>query len=116
MGRAREKTIYHLNYENIGLVLVAQPQASNLQMFDCAFLSNCYTDTNIYRRGGPVTFPLYLYQNTKEQLTIESKIGNRTPNLNNRIINKIADVLGLSFIEEKEKNEISDLRFRSGVG
>ncbi|MEO8399791.1 MAG: N-6 DNA methylase, partial [Ignavibacteriaceae bacterium] len=47
LGRAREKTIYHLKNENIGLVLVAQPQAANLNYFDCVLLTNCLTDTNM---------------------------------------------------------------------
>lgn len=33
-------------------VLVAQPQVSNLNFFDCAFVTDCFADTNMFRRGG----------------------------------------------------------------
>lgn len=101
LGRAREKTIYHLKYDNLGLILVAQPQAANLNYFDCLYLTNCLTDTNMYRRGGPSSFPLYLYpkQNGQTELDGNEK---RTPNLNQEIINKIAKKLKLSFTNEEE--------------
>lgn len=101
LGRAREKTIYHLKYENIALILVAQPQAANLNYFDCLYLTNCLTDTNMYRRGGPSSFPLYLYLETNGQLSTE-QTATRIPNLNLDIVNTIAKQLGLSFVPEKE--------------
>jgi len=108
LGRAREKTIYHFIPNNVGLVLVSQPQAANTLFFDCAFITNCITDTNVFRRGGPKSFPLYLYPLRSEQQTIEQnttpappKEGNRTPNLNAEIVKKIAEKLGLSFVPEK---------------
>jgi len=101
LGRAREKTIYHLQKKNLGLILVAQPQAANLHFFDCAFITNCLTDTNMFRRGGPVSFPLYLYPEKTEQQTI-NQTSARTPNLNLEIINQIASSLSLSFTNEKE--------------
>ncbi|WGK68273.1 DUF559 domain-containing protein [Candidatus Haliotispira prima] len=111
LGRARERTIYHLKYDNIGLILVAQPQAANLNYFDCLYLTNCLTDTNIYRRGGPSSFPLYLYPETNTQQTLDTLTGSasqqttdsapqRTPNLNQEIVNEIAGKLGLTFTPE----------------
>jgi predicted helicase len=102
LGRAREKTIYHLKNENIGLILVAQPQAANLNYFDCVYVTNSFTDTNMFRRGGPSTFPLYLYPATSEQQTI-GQTAERKPNLNEEIIKKIAKKLNLKFTNEKEK-------------
>lgn len=101
LGRAREKTIYHLKHKNIALILVAQPQAANLNYFDCLYLTNCLTDTNMYRRGGPSSFPLYLYPETNGQLSTEQTAA-RTPNLNSEIVAKIAKQLGLAFVSEKE--------------
>lgn len=84
LGRAREKTIYHLKNKNIGLVLVAQPQAANLNYFDCVFVTNCLTDTNMFRRGGPSIFPLYLYTND----------GTKIPNLKKEIVEEIEKLAG----------------------
>jgi len=101
LGRAREKTIHHLKNGNIGLVLVAQPQAANINFFDCVYITNRFTDTNIFRRGGPCIFPLYLYPKTIVNLTNSLKL-NRLPNLKFEIVNQIAEKLGLSFTEEKK--------------
>jgi predicted helicase len=101
LGRAREKTIYHLKNENIGLILVAQPQAANLNYFDCVYITSCLTDTNMFRRGGPSTFPLYLYPPTTGQQIIGQVTG-RTPNLNAKYVKQIAEKLGLTFTNEKE--------------
>lgn len=105
LGRAREKTMFHLKNDNIGLILVAQPQAANLNYFDCVYITNCFTDTNMFRRGGPSTFPLYLYPATKEQQTIDQTT-ERTPNLNPAIVKQIADGLGLNFVPEKSTDAL----------
>ncbi len=101
LGRAREKSIYHLKNENIGLILVAQPQAANLNYFDCVYITNCFTDTNMFRRGGPSTFPLYLYPAIVGQQTI-GQTTERTPNLSTEIVKQIEIKLGLTFTIEKE--------------
>ncbi len=73
LGRSREKTIYHFIQKNIGLVLVSQPQAANTLFFDCVFITNCITDTNVFRRGGPKSFPLYLYPQTETKQTLSAE-------------------------------------------
>jgi predicted helicase len=100
LGRAREKTIYHLKHDNLGLILVAQPQAANLNYFDCLYITNCLTDTNMYRRGGPSSFPLYLYPKQNGQAELEGN--KRTPNLNPEILQQIAKKLNQTFTPEKE--------------
>ena len=101
LGRAREKSMHHLKNVNIGLILVAQPQAANLNYFDCVYITNCFTDTNMFRRGGPSTFPLYLYPESQGQQTI-GQTTSRTPNLNPEIVKQITIHLGLIFTNEKE--------------
>ncbi len=96
LGRAREKTMYHLKNENIGLILVAQPQAANLNYFDCVYITNCFTDTNMFRRGGPSTFPLYLYPEPTLGAATE-----RVPNLNMEIVERISAKIGLYFYPEE---------------
>jgi predicted helicase len=103
LGRAREKTIYHFIPNNVGLVLVSQPQAANTLFFDSAFITNCITDTNVFRRGGPKSYPLYLYPLRSEQQTIEQTT-ERTPNLNPEIVKQIVEKLGLNFVSEKGKD------------
>ena len=104
LGRSREKTIYHFIPENIGLILVSQPQAANTLFFDCAFITNCITDTNVFRRGGPKSFPLYLYPDTDVQQSLDDS-HTRIPNLDTAIIASIADNIGLTFTPEKSDSE-----------
>ena len=106
LGRAREKTIYHLKHRNIGLILVAQPQAANINFFDCIYVSDCLADTNMFRRGGPLCFPLYLYPESSNQQTIDHTT-ERMPNLNAEIVNQIAQGLRLPFINEKDTSTSS---------
>lgn len=99
LGRAREKTIFHMGHENIGLILVPQPIAANTIFFDCLFLAKEITDTNFYRRGGPSVFPLYLYPESSGQLSLGST-ETRTPNLKMEIVDQIGKGLGLTFVPE----------------
>lgn len=77
-----KKQFFILLKDNVGLKLVSQPQATNLNYFDCVFIANRLTDTNMFRRGGPVIFPLYLYPETSGQLAIGENTNERKPNLN----------------------------------
>jgi predicted helicase len=98
----RESIMRHFLFkDNIGLILVSQSQAANLNFFDCVYIVKSIVDTNMFRRGGPFVFPLYLYPETNGQQSIEQKTG-RTPNLNKEILQKIAEGLGLTFTPEKE--------------
>jgi len=49
-------------------------------------------------------FPLYLYPETNGKQTFDQS-KERTPNLNDEIVNEIADNLGLTFTNEKETSE-----------
>jgi hypothetical protein len=72
--------------QNIGLVLVSQSQTANLDFFDCVYITNNITDTNMFRRGGPSVFPLYLYQ---EHFGQTEKVAN----LNAAIVAKLPPLL-----------------------
>ncbi len=100
MGYPRFNVMRHfLNKKNFGLILVSQPQAANLNFFDCIFLTNNIADTNMYRRGGPSVFPLYLYPEATSQTSIEEK-QERIPNFNELIIDKIGKGLGLKWVAD----------------
>ena len=100
MGYPRINVMQHfIKGKNIGLILVTQPQAANINFFDCIFITNRIADTNMYRRGGPSVFPLYLYPETSTQQTTEQAT-ERTPNLNMDIVNKIALKINHFFLED----------------
>lgn len=100
--RAREKTIYHFTKPNIGLILVRQSQAINTMYFDAIFVTKFLTDTNAFRRGGPLLFPLYVYPRSEEQTSLIG-IDDKSPNLNPSIVQKFSEHLGIPFDSVTEK-------------
>lgn len=72
------------------------------------FISKGLTDINYTGTAGQfgagLTFPIYIYQETNGQQTIEQTT-ERTPNLNTEIVKQIAEKLGLTFTNERETTE-----------
>lgn len=89
----------HLLKDNCALIVGRQGQAIGKQLWNLAFVADKLVDLNIYRRGGGDVFPLYLYHNTDLNGT------NRTPNLNNEIVEEFEKILGLKFDSEKSSAE-----------
>ena len=86
-----------LKHRNVSLILSPQGQAIGGNSWDGVFISNSLTDKNIYRRGGGIVFPLYVY---KETMGKEEKI----PNFDTKILSKIEVALG----EKVEPQELFD--------
>ncbi|MBD3748736.1 MAG: DUF559 domain-containing protein [Sphingobacteriales bacterium] len=98
--RPAYSTMRNMFSENIGLLVPRQVTDE----FKHVFISKYPTDSNLTgtakRFGSAPLFPLYIYPETNNQLSIgESQ--NRVPNLNMEIVNKIAIGLGLKFVVEK---------------
>jgi predicted helicase len=104
--RAREKIMFNfLQGKNIGLALCKQFKTG--ENYVHTFISNKIIESSyVSNRTSEITstFPLYLYPETKGQQTI-GQTAERTPNLNTEIVKQIAEKLGLTFTNEKEKTE-----------
>ena len=87
LRRSSAETMRHLQRANIALILSPQGKAIGGDNWDGAFISNTIVDKNIYRRGGGLVFPLYVYQ---ENMGKEERI----PNLNPQIVKQIEKALG----------------------
>ncbi|MCG8828535.1 N-6 DNA methylase [Tenacibaculum dicentrarchi] len=102
----REEVMKHLYQKNIGLSMVKLGRDMNAHNY---FLTTHITDKSITSSlDNSNIFPLYLYPEEKENLDIfsEDKKGEaiaRVPNLDKKIINKLAKKLGLKFTNEKEE-------------
>ena len=85
---------------NIGLIFSRQATDSNWTAIQ---VSKNITDNRFHfsYKGIPVQAPLYIYPETNGQLST-SETQERVPNLNMEIVDKIASVLGMSFVPEKE--------------
>ncbi len=87
----------YLRGNNIGLNLVRQSKLKGTETLVNTTISNRDLITN-----HTYNFPLYLYPETGEQLTLH-QTAERTPNLNAEIVGKIAAKIGLTFVNEKEE-------------
>jgi predicted helicase len=105
VDRTRPKVMQNLlKKDNNALIVGRQGQAVAGDSWNLIFTSNYLTDMNIFARGGGMTFPLYLYPENNDPNVIISIDGrDRTPNLKDEVVFKIADRLGLSYTYEKEE-------------
>lgn len=97
LGRAREKCMRHfLDRDTVGLILGRQGQVVGCMPWNLAYMSKIMTDTNIFYRGGGILYPLYLYPSQADLLDT-----GRTPNLDQEIVERIANSIGFEFEAEK---------------
>ena len=101
IGRSRFEVMKHFLQPNIGLIIPRQ----TTQDYRHNFITNKIIEGNITASaklfGTGCVFPLYLYLDNSGQQTIEQTT-DRTPNLNAKIIEQIAEKLSLTFTHEKE--------------
>ena len=101
--RYRTDIMQHfLKGKNVGLTLCKQFKAGNT--YQHIFITDKIIESSyVSNKTSEITsiFPLYLYPKNNEQQTIE-ETANRTPNLNQEIINEISKKLSLTFTNEKE--------------
>ena len=106
--RSRTEVMQHfLKGKNVGLVF----KLGNAEIRSAsAIITQNIIDFRSWSRpgmqGGDYIAPLYLYPETNGQQTIEES-SERKPNLNPKIVNEIAEKLGLIFTHEKEESENS---------
>lgn len=95
MGRPRSETMNHLTRENFAI----SSTRSRRNDASCYFVSNNITDKSLSSSlDNNYIFPLYLYPESNDQQTIDQTT-ERTPNLDQKLVNKIAKKLGLSFVD-----------------
>ncbi|MCG8236741.1 N-6 DNA methylase [Tenacibaculum finnmarkense genomovar ulcerans] len=104
----KEMMLHSLNKDNFLLGIGRQGLAVGNIEWGLITISKIPVDANVFRRGGVNLFFLYSYPEEKKDTDIfsEDKKGEaiaRVPNLDKKIINKIAKKLGLKFTTEKEQ-------------
>ena len=101
MGRPRDGIMKHMLKNNLALLTCRQQTSFDFQH---AFISNKISERcSVSLQTGEVNyiFPLFLYPENNRQQTI-GQTSERTPNLNVEIVKQIAEILGLTFTNEKE--------------
>jgi len=116
--RSRRDVMEHMiNGENIGLTSIRINKEKN---FSGVFITKELADARLSDRFLTSLFPLYLYPEESTQKTLDGQpepafagrgpapAGRRTPNLDQKIVQEIAEKLGLKFVPEKPEREKGD--------
>jgi len=103
MGRPRGGIMRHFLEKNDGLAVTKLNRGLSTGYY---FRLNSISERHLLDTAGDSigVFPLYLYQKKNQQQTIEEST-NRTPNLNQEIVNQLAEKIALTFTNEKEITE-----------
>jgi predicted helicase len=96
-------TMRNMLQPNFGLLAPRQVTDNFKHIFISKYPTDCNLTGTAKKFGSAPIFPLYLYPETNGQQTI-GQTAERTPNLNTEIVKQIAEKLGLTFTNEKEKN------------
>lgn len=100
ISRSAQKAMVHFDQkDNYGLVLGRQGQVIGHMPWNLIYCTDSISDYNIFYRGGGYVFPLYLYPEKSDQTQLEES-PQRTPNLDKKIIAKIAKKLNFVFFED----------------
>jgi len=87
--------------DNYAIITGRQGQAVGSMTWNLSFITNTISDQNIYYRGGGTVLPIYLNP-SNDDLFSEAQ---RTPNLDETIVNQIAEKINLTFTPEKESDK-----------
>jgi len=93
VARPNSRVLDHLRRPNMALLAGRQGEATGPE-WDHAWVANCPTDQNVFRRGGATVFPLYLYPDPAG-LGLTGTV--REPNVDAEAVRHIAASLGLSW-------------------
>lgn len=65
--RSRREVMVQLLKENIALTIGRQSSVIGSEKYDIVFITDKIVDLNLFRRGGELVFPLYIYRNSSEK-------------------------------------------------
>ncbi|MGV3538166.1 MAG: type ISP restriction/modification enzyme, partial [Rufibacter sp.] len=101
MAYPRRESISHLLHEgNLAFLCIRNSRRGNVNNF---FITNKLVDKDGISPFDNVRFfPLYLYPESKDQTQLDGLQSARPPTLDPKIVQKIAEGLGLTFVPEKE--------------
>lgn len=116
--RTRRDVMSQMLEENISLCIGRQSSVIGSENFDIILITDKIIDFNLYRRGGELLFPLYIYikPNTKKKpkfnqfLIFESEVEyvSIVPNISNELINLLSDYYDLSFLNPLDYDKKRD--------
>lgn len=80
--RSRRKFMNNFSSNNVSLCIGRQGSATGSDIYDIVYISENIVDLNLFRRGGELVFPLYIYPETdKKDLFSEHESVEKKPNI-----------------------------------
>ncbi|MEX2209388.1 MAG: type ISP restriction/modification enzyme [Patescibacteria group bacterium] len=105
-GYPRGKTMRHMiEGENLGLVTLRINEGGEKFV---GLASKWIIEKGSLPRGNYSLFPLYLYEESKQQ-ALKSSTASRTPNINPNVISRLAKITGLNWIADSGLRETGKL-------
>lgn len=90
VARRVEKVMAHLLQSNVALCVGRQGSATGSEDYDIVFISENIVDLNLFRRGGELVYPLYIYPETdKKDLFSDHESGEKKPNIKPEIFEEL---------------------------
>ncbi len=97
--RSRKEILKHLLHDNLALCIGRQSSVIGSDKYDIVFITENLVDLNLFRRGGEVVFPLYLYPEKREKkkgsliqmlmFEHEVKYETKLPNINSELLDEL---------------------------
>ena len=88
--RSRKSLMSNMLNENLAFCIGRQFSVIGSNIYDIVFISENIVDLNLYRRGGELVFPLYIYsESDKKNLFSEHETGERRPNIKPKLFEEL---------------------------
>jgi predicted helicase len=90
----RLEVMCNMLQENLGLCVGRQWSVVGSPIYDIILVTDKMIDVNLFRRGGELIFPLYLYPDTdkKDLFSHKKKTEKRQPNINSKLFTALSEV------------------------
>jgi predicted helicase len=88
--RSRKSFMSNMLNENLAFCVGRQFSVIGSNNYDIVYITESIVDLNLYRRGGELVFPLYIYPETdKKDLFSEHESGEKKPNIKSELFEEL---------------------------
>ncbi len=90
VARRVEKVMIHLLQDNLAICVGRKGSVTGSNNYDIVFIAENIVDLNLFRRGGELVFPLYVYSDlSKKDLFSEHETGEKKPNIKTELFEEL---------------------------
>ncbi len=97
----RSEIMQHLLKDNIAICIGRQWSSIGSKQYDICFVSESIVDLNLYRRGGEMVFPLFLYPSNKKNLFTQYEVDVKKTNIKSQLFEELKSNYGKEVTPEE---------------